>query len=372
MTINHVILGVLSLGSSTGYDLKKIIAGNSVLPWSGNNNQIYKALIELKERGWVTSESVVQDTAPNKKIYTLSESGRTELRKWLLAETDLPEINHPLLAKLLFVDCLQPDELTGLLENYRLDLVSQRAMQSAQLATPALQNRSERTTSAELAVKIHRLSSQFLNDQLTAEIRLIEQLLKDIRKLSTDQAVQTLKPEPAALEQAAPKQPAPKLAAPEQPALGQAGPEMLAGHVDQPAREALDDLTSQIAVEKIPVMNGTALTRHGNRYIEITATAPAVRTENDVVDLLALCSEYDSRRLLIAPYVFSDDFFRLKTGLAGMILQKLTNYHVRVALIRGEEQKIKGKFYDFLLETNRGQAFRIFEDREAATDWLCK
>ncbi|MBP1757571.1 MAG: hypothetical protein H6Q62_427 [Firmicutes bacterium] len=367
MTINHVILGVLSLGSSTGYDLKKIIAGNSVLPWSGNNNQIYKALVELKERGWVTSESVVQDTAPNKKIYTLSESGRTELRKWLLAETDLPEINHPLLAKLLFVDCLQPDELTSLLENYRLDLVSQRAMQSAQLATPALQHRSERTTSAELAVKIHRLSSQFLNDQLTAEIRLIEQLLKDIRKLSTDQAVQTLKPESAALEQAASEQAA------SEPLLSeQLAPEPLASHVDQPAREVLDDLTSQIAVEKIPVMNGTALTRHGNRYIEITATAPAVRTENDVVDLLALCSEYDSRRLLIAPYVFSDDFFRLKTGLAGMILQKLTNYHVRVALIRGEEQKIKGKFYDFLLETNRGQAFRIFEDREAATDWLCK
>jgi PadR family transcriptional regulator AphA len=362
MTINHVILGVLSLSSSTGYDLKKIIAENRILPWSGNNNQIYKALVELKDRGWVTSESIVQDTAPNKKIYTLSESGRAELHSWLLAETELPEVHHPLLAKLLFVDCLQPDELTDLLVSYRHDLVNQKAMQSAQLATPVLQHRPVKTTSTELMVKIHDLSSQFLHDQLTAEIHLVDQILKDIRKLSVDPEIKVIQPDYPGPGQAT---------GPTSPTV-QFDPDRLKVTAGQLSDGAMPALSRPTEVDENPVLSGTAMTRNGYRYIEITATAPAVRKESDIVDLLALCNEYDSRRLLIVPSVFSDDFFRLKTGLAGMILQKLTNYHVRVALIRGEEQKIKGKFYDFLLETNRGQAFRIFEDREAATDWLCK
>ena len=40
-------------------------------------------------------------------------------------------------------------------------------------------------------------------------------------------------------------------------------------------------------------------------------------------------------------------------------------------MIRAHDQKIKGKFQDFLLEANRGQSFRIFDDREEAANWLC-
>ncbi len=56
MSINHAILGILSCRSVTGYDLKKIIQESPFMPWSGNNNQIYKALVEILEEGFVTHE----------------------------------------------------------------------------------------------------------------------------------------------------------------------------------------------------------------------------------------------------------------------------------------------------------------------------
>ncbi len=344
MTINQVILGVLSFGSYTGYDLKKIIADNDILPWSGNNNQIYKALLELKDDGFVTSESILQDTAPNKKVYSLSVSGRDELRTWLLDETKLPEIDHPLLAKLLFAGVLLPAELAAMLDAYRLELQGRQKAQSARLAKNTLSElgRPQQVSSGciepDLSDKIQRMISKYLSDQVSSELSLVDHLLKIVKAQSI-----VIKPENQSPEELAVQQP-----------------------------ESVASRPTVIPAADQSVLTGVAMTRNGNRYIEISATSPAVTMESDVVDLLAFCSQHETRRLLIASNVFADDFFRLKTGLAGMILQKLANYHVRAALIRSEEQKIKGKFYDFLLETNRGQSFRIFDDREAATDWLCK
>lgn len=351
MTINHIILGVLSLGNYTGYDLKKIIADNDILPWTGNNNQIYKALVELKDHGWVTSESVIQDSAPNKKIYTLSESGRVELRAWLLAPTELTETHSPILAKLLFADSLLPEELTILLESYREELLGHLEIHSArwlQLASP--QHEQQTTDSIGLSDRIRQMTNQFLNDQIKAELHFTSQLLKEIKDASLDHSDGKAQAIQADLTD-------------ETVQLGQPKPGDQTRFHSHP---------ESVEFPMQPILTGQPMTQNGNRYIEVRAPAPAVSKESDVVDLLTLCSEYDSRRLLIEPNVFCEDFFRLKTGLAGTILQKLVNYHVRAALIRGEDQKIKGKFMDFLLETNRGQSFRIFENRQEAVDWLCK
>lgn len=48
MSIKLAILGILSWKSSTGYELKKIFEDSSFMYWSGNNNQIYKALLNIK------------------------------------------------------------------------------------------------------------------------------------------------------------------------------------------------------------------------------------------------------------------------------------------------------------------------------------
>jgi hypothetical protein len=60
------------------------------------------------------------------------------------------------------------------------------------------------------------------------------------------------------------------------------------------------------------------------------------------------------------------DFFRLKTGLAGEILQKFSNYRIKLAII-GDFSKYKSKsLQDFIRESNKGNRIFFVENIEAA------
>jgi|SRR5690554_965569 len=118
MSIKYAILGILSCQSLTGYDLKKIIQESPFMPWSGNNNQIYKALVELLHEGFVTNEVHYQVSSPSKKIYTITKEGLKKLREWVLASPEPPEIKKSFLLQLAWADLLNADELKTLLTKY--------------------------------------------------------------------------------------------------------------------------------------------------------------------------------------------------------------------------------------------------------------
>ena len=90
VTIDYTILGMLSWKPMTGYDMKRMMHDSPVMYWSGNNNQIYKALVQVLDMGYVTNELQYQESAPNKKVYSITDSGRAALEAWIL-ETE-PEI----------------------------------------------------------------------------------------------------------------------------------------------------------------------------------------------------------------------------------------------------------------------------------------
>jgi PadR family transcriptional regulator, regulatory protein AphA len=107
----------------------------------------------------------------------------------------------------------------------------------------------------------------------------------------------------------------------------------------------------------------------GCLYVEGDAAEQFLRTEHDAVELIGLCGEHDTHRLLLHAANLPDQFFDLKSGLAGAILQKFVNYHMKVALIIPPEL-LKGKFRDYVLEANRGKHFRSFLTRIEAERWL--
>lgn len=97
-----------------------------------------------------------------------------------------------------------------------------------------------------------------------------------------------------------------------------------------------------------------------------------INTEQDTLDLIALCGEHDTNLLMLHRSAISDDFFRLKTGVAGRILQKFINYQVKASAVISEEDIKNGKFEDMVLEANRGSHFRVFANRDDAEKWLLK
>ena len=86
--------------------------------WSGNNNQIYTSLVALHNDGFVTREVEHQDDAPSRKIYTITDAGRAELKAWAMSQPEMPDWKVPFLVQLAWTHDLDGDELDALLASY--------------------------------------------------------------------------------------------------------------------------------------------------------------------------------------------------------------------------------------------------------------
>jgi PadR family transcriptional regulator AphA len=104
MTLKHGILGLLNYGPTTGYDLDKTFKGSLNFFWQTHSSQIYRELNTMEKQGWVKSEIVIQTDKPNKKVFSLTGSGKEELYRWLThnsIEEDI-RVRDPFLVKLFF------------------------------------------------------------------------------------------------------------------------------------------------------------------------------------------------------------------------------------------------------------------------------
>jgi PadR family transcriptional regulator AphA len=118
MSIQFAILGMLNANPLTGYDLTKIFADSDVFYWSGNNSQIYHALVELHRGKLVTQTIEHQDSGPSRKVYHITDAGRKALQEWVLSPPELPQIRHPFLIQLAWGDQVEAAELDDLLGRY--------------------------------------------------------------------------------------------------------------------------------------------------------------------------------------------------------------------------------------------------------------
>ena len=77
---------------------------------------------------------------------------------------------------------------------------------------------------------------------------------------------------------------------------------------------------------------------------------PLLKDVQSALDLIATASyEADVNRIAFDKHQVHPDFFRLRTGLAGDVLQKFTNYGVKAAF-----------FGDFTAMTDKSEPFRAF------------
>jgi len=128
MSIKYAILGYLSWKPSTGYQLKKNFEESSIMYWSGNNNQIYKALIQLQSEGCVSNEVIHQANSPSKKIYTITQKGLDSLKNWVMLNPEAPEFKKSFLVQLAWSHQLTNGEILSLIEAYENEVKMQLIM----------------------------------------------------------------------------------------------------------------------------------------------------------------------------------------------------------------------------------------------------
>ena len=108
--LKHGILGLLSYGEMTGYEIMHVFRDSLSHFWTAQTSQIYRELQTLKNKGWVIDRCVPQTGKPDKNIFSITESGKEELHRWLLEEGTVVEANSPLLMKTFFRGELGIDE----------------------------------------------------------------------------------------------------------------------------------------------------------------------------------------------------------------------------------------------------------------------
>ena len=103
------------------------------------------------------------------------------------------------------------------------------------------------------------------------------------------------------------------------------------------------------------------------KYIEIKQPFTC---ETDVIDVIGICISNDIDLLLLREEVFSKEFINLRSGLAGIVLQKFTNYHIKVSAVIEDENKIQGRFKELINELNKSTSFRVFNNIIDAEKWI--
>lgn len=83
MSLKHGLLGLLNYGGMTGYDLSKTFKESLAFFWKAQTSQIYRELNLMEKEGFLTSTIEFQTDKPNRRVYTITEQGRAELKNWL-------------------------------------------------------------------------------------------------------------------------------------------------------------------------------------------------------------------------------------------------------------------------------------------------
>ena len=121
MSLKNGLLGFLNYADMTGYTLNKTFKESLNFFWPAQASQIYRDLSTMEKKGWLTSQRIVQEDKPNKKLYSITNQGKQELMKWL-AFSDGGEgvtIRDAFLVKVFFSGEVSIEKNIQMFEDYR-------------------------------------------------------------------------------------------------------------------------------------------------------------------------------------------------------------------------------------------------------------
>ena len=118
MSLEYAILGFLNYHPSSGYDLKKIFDTSVRHFWPADQSQIYRTLAHLTGQGFAEMEKIPQDHRPDRKVYSITNTGRAEFMKWLSGPAPLGDARNAPLIQVFFAGQLSDEDILAKFEEY--------------------------------------------------------------------------------------------------------------------------------------------------------------------------------------------------------------------------------------------------------------
>lgn len=116
-------------------------------------------------------------------------------------------------------------------------------------------------------------------------------------------------------------------------------------------------------------MEITTITENGIGIAVVKSNEILINDVQSALDFMATV-QYESgcHRIIINKSAICEDFFHLKTRLAGEILQKFVTYHVKFAIVGDFSNYESKSLKDFIYECNNGKDVFFVPDEEKAIE----
>lgn len=120
-------------------------------------------------------------------------------------------------------------------------------------------------------------------------------------------------------------------------------------------------------------MNIESICINGQSLAVVTSGEPVITDGSSALDL-AMTVRYQTgaSALVLDKRAVCEEFFVLSSGLAGDILQKYINYHIRAAIYGDYTRYTSKPLRDFIYESNHGKDFFFTATKEEAIEMLAK
>lgn len=102
MDVKTIILGFLSYGEMSGYDIKQAFSNSIGFFYDASFGAIYPALRKLEEEGLVTKQEVIQSGKPNKILYKITIAGEQTFQQEIQTPILPPVLRSDMLVKIFF------------------------------------------------------------------------------------------------------------------------------------------------------------------------------------------------------------------------------------------------------------------------------
>ncbi len=103
MSLRHAILGIVSAKPMTGYDLLKTFGNSVAYTWAAGQAQIYPELHKMEREGMLKSRTAARG-AGEKRLYSITNDGKAELRRWVNEAVAYPAERDALRLKTTYME----------------------------------------------------------------------------------------------------------------------------------------------------------------------------------------------------------------------------------------------------------------------------
>lgn len=107
------------------------------------------------------------------------------------------------------------------------------------------------------------------------------------------------------------------------------------------------------------------------KIAEVISDEILIKNAEDGLQIMIDLYYQDFDKIILHEKNIASDFFDLKTGIAGELLQKFSNYKVRLVIV-GDFSKHESKsIRDFIYESNKGRQINFLATSAEGIERLC-